>query len=509
MKDLQQRRGGLKKLSAILPPLLMLLVLNLAGALAPGHWDLTPQKRFSLDTASLRILKQLPELTTVSVYASDDMPYRFARRLDRLRELLHQMRKASKNQLIYEFPDPETTGSAGRTAAQKEGLRPVIFRVRARDALQEKKGYLGLVIRCGGQREVIPYLDPSESLEYKLIKSLRGLHQSEATPVCAWLEGYGSVSLASTGGLPDALEGLIKLKSWPLQEIQELPQSIKTMAWAQPQDSIPEFVWSSLNRFLKRGGRLLIAASPAQARSKQAQVTYAHTGLSKWLRHLGLRLSPHVVIDQQCGQLSVRYVEAGGEAEKKVPFPYFPAIRDMARHPVTSGLSEIIMPYAVMVGTYPHLAKGVEGSTIMVSSQQSGRRTLPFRAAWNRDWRQSDFESQNLPVGLAVEGPLLDDAPSNRLVLLGSGELIRQRGSALPPDHIRLFANALEWLSPKTSLSALRGKTADVARLPEVDDATRRTVKWLNFLGPVCLLMLLGGAHHWIERQREKRIHRF
>ena len=484
--------------------LLFFLLLNAVGMMVPGFLDLTPEKRYTLSTVSRQTLDQLDEVTTVSVYASANMPYRFRRRVDMLRGLLQQMQAYSQGNLVFEFPDPGRPNAIDKPAAQAEGLKPVVFRMRKEDQVRQSKGYLGLVVRSGTSRQVVPYLDPNESIEYTLTKALASLQREERRPKIYWLEGYGSVPLGSTGKLPESLGGILKLVSWPIEQLAQLPKEAQTLALVSPRDSLPAQVREQLDHFLGRGGNLLVASSTAEALPSDDHARLRANGLSAWLRRLGLRLSPNLVVDRQCGEVMVRFVEDGGSAQQRLSFPFFPAIRDFAQHPVTHGLREVLMPFAAQVGTYPHLAKEVKGSMLMVSSSQSGRRTLPTPIDLRKRWQPRDFQAPQLPVGLAVEGPLLKNAPdvSNRMVLLGSGGFIEKQGGPLPPDNIALAANALEWLSASRSYSVLREKKAITPTLPKLDDSQRQWLKVFNFIGPLVLLILAWGIQQVIRRRR-------
>lgn len=484
--------------------LLFWAALNWASLHIPWQTDLSGEGRFTLDSLTQARLHKLDQPVTITVLAGPEMPYQFARRKERLQRLLDLFHERSGGKVLYQFRDPEAPDAQGRPLAQAFGLKPVVFRLRKEDALQEQKGYFGMALRQGKRQEVVRYIDPKQSLEFVLVEALARL-RPDALARVAWLTGYGSLKPKEAQEWVQSLPASMSLQAWPWARLGQLPERIGTVLIAQPTDSLPAPAFEALDAFLRRGGHCLIAASPADPRFQARRIEYRRTGLSSWLREKGIRLSPHVIVDRNCGRVAVRFREAGGSVKRRIPFPYYPAFEAFAEHPINRPLKRVLLPYAVQVGVYPSLPEAVDGQMLMVSSEQSGRRTLPTRLAWERQWKAADFESENLPAALALSGPLTESGATNRLVLVGSGTFFRDGERPLPPDNLRLASGALEWLTAEASLTALQNKVARQASLPPLKGDLRQAIKWSLWLGPVLVLAVGLATGAALRRRRLRR----
>nr|MDA3866532.1 ABC transporter [Salinivirgaceae bacterium] len=73
-------------------------------------------------------------------------------------------------------------------------------------------------------------------------------------------------------------------------------------------------------------------------------------------------------------------------------------------------------------------------------------------------------------------------------VVNGKGRNAQQQ----QPDNINFFANAMDWLADDTGLISLRTKGVTARPLDDLENGTKTTLKYMNFLLPLILIVLYG-----------------
>lgn len=166
-----------------------------------GRLDLTRDRQFTLSDAAVRTLRELPDIVTVRVVMSRDLPGQFQQlrlqAVDLLREF--EARSEGKLNLVFEDPgeDPEK-----RKAAVSMGVQEVQLQEQTRDGMQVKRGFFGLALLYGDKKEVFPVIQNLETFEYELIiRLLRLTGTSKVVGVIDGTEG-NQFSFALPGETP-------------------------------------------------------------------------------------------------------------------------------------------------------------------------------------------------------------------------------------------------------------------------------------------------------------------
>src|SRR5438309_6624155 len=121
------------------------VVVNLFGRNIGGRLDLTPGRSFTLSPATRDVLRTLPDLVTVKLFASGALPPEVVFLRRDVDDLLRDYRAAGRGKVKLVIEDP-SADSAARREAQSLGIPPVQFNVVGRAELQVKEGYLGIAV---------------------------------------------------------------------------------------------------------------------------------------------------------------------------------------------------------------------------------------------------------------------------------------------------------------------------------------------------------------------------
>jgi gliding-associated putative ABC transporter substrate-binding component GldG len=484
----------------------IILVLNLISQDFFLRLDFTENKQYTLSKATKDILKDLTEPVTVKAYFSENLPPEYSQSRKDFKEALIEYHNRSKGMLVYEFINPGEKEEIEQEAVQA-GIQPLMINIREKDQMKQQKAYMGAVISMGDRKEVLPYVQPGSALEYQLSKAIKKLSVQDK-PTLGILQGDGEPQLQEIGQVYNELNVLYNVEPLTLSDTSNIPDRIKTIAIIRPKDSIPAKHFDQLDNFMSHGGRVLIAISRVNADLQHAQGTVLKTNFENWLKGKGIIVDDNVVIDANCSAVQVVQQQNGFKMVSSVQFPYIPAIKNFAKHPISEGLENVIFPFASTIEYNGNPSN--KFTPIVYSSDKSGTELLPVYFNVQRQWTDNDFPKKNLTLAATLEGKLVGNTFS-KMVIIADGDFIingkQDQSQQLNPDNISLMANSIDWLSDDTGLIGLRTKTITSRPLKDLADGTKTTLKYLNFLLPILLVIGYGIFRTQVKRNiRIKRM---
>ena len=476
------------------------VLLNLLAAQVGFRLDFTADQRYTLSQATRVMLADLDEPVTVRAYFSEDLPPDVARARREFRDLLVEYASRSDGRIAYAFVDPNESEEA-ETEALQAGISPVMINVRERDQMTQRRAFLGAVVERGDAREVIPFLQPGAPMEYTLSTAVKKLTTVDR-PTIGFLQGHGEPPLEAYQQAGPELNVSYTLEPVTLEPDSTVPYHIQTLAVVAPTDSIPPAELAQLDAFLDRGGNLLLALNRVTGDLRTASGSAVSTGLEGWLADKGVHVNAAFVIDAVSGSIAVRQQRGPFQFDTNVPFPYLPVISTFADHPITGGLEAVLFPFLSPLTFTGDSA--VAYTPIAFTSARSGTEAPPLYFDIEREWSEADFPVENLPVAAVVEGPP-GGAASARMVVIGDGDFgvngVGQQAQPRNPDNISLLVNSIDWLSDDTGLIELRTRGVTSRPLDPLSPGAQASLKYLNFLLPILLVVLYGL---WRAQQRRR-----
>jgi len=203
--------------------------------------DLTRDKQFTLSRASLNTIRSLPDLVTIKVVMSKDLPTQFIQIRTHVTDLLSEFEAQSNGKISLVFEDPGENETK-RQQAISLGVQEVQLQEQSSEGVQIKKGFFGLAMTYGDKKEVIPVLNNLESFEYDLIVKLKKLTGTVKT--IGILEGGQGAKLSLTlpGPQPKTTTGFDE--NFPT--LRKKPRSCtSSTGWIPSRDRFPiTWTWS-------------------------------------------------------------------------------------------------------------------------------------------------------------------------------------------------------------------------------------------------------------------------
>jgi gliding-associated putative ABC transporter substrate-binding component GldG len=462
--------------------------------------DFTADKQYTLGKVTKDILKKMKEPVTITVYFSKDVPPQIMQARRDFKDILVEYSNRSNHKVAYEFIDPAGNEEIEQKAIQA-GVQPRVVNMREKDQMKQQKVFIGAVIQMGERKEVIPVILPGAAMEYDLTMAIKKLSVIDK-PSIGFLQGHREPSLS---GIPQAYTGmsvLYNVEPVYLNDTSYFLNKYKTLAIIAPKDSFPASHLSQIEKYLSEGGNLLIALDRVDINPQNNATFVVNTGIENWLKTKGISVDENFVVDQQCGQVTV---QVGQGAYQIIPFHYILSITNFADHTITKGLENIVIPFASTI-TFT----GDKTRTfipLVYTSEKAGTEPAPVVFDINKEWTDSDFPLQKLPLAAAI---VPKAGKEGKIVIVSDGGFVvngeGQQQQQLQPDNVNLFVNSVDWLSDDTGLIDLRTKGITARMLDDLSDGKRSFLKYLNFLLPI--LLIIGYGIFRVNRNRKIRLKR-
>lgn len=476
--------------------ILLVLVLNLLGGHIRGRLDLTRDRLFTLAPGSREILGKLDDLVQVKLFASDELPPEIQLQLRDVRDLLSDLRKASNGKLVVQELNPDKDESAAAEASSL-GVSPVEFNVLRDDEFQVKRGYYGLAVLYADEQEIIPVIQRTDDLEFRLTSSIHGMTTTER-PGVAFLQGFGMKSDYELPGLRANLADRYSVRTIRMAPDSTPPismDSTRVVVLAGPTQALDSVALGRLRDFVEGGGAALLLLEPILLDPQSPQPMPVFSGLEPLLEGWGLRFNPSLVADLA----SSEQVSLGQRGFFNViaPYPLWPIVVPAGDHITTRSLSSLTLSWAGAL----EITDSATVTPLWQTSEAGVLRspTLPIYPDQNWDTPREELGERTVAAavdpGAAEEGEKGGEGANSsagRLIVVGDASFLDPQFGGSSPQNVLFTTNAVDWLAQDEILIRIRSKNRTPPELVFTKDWSRNAMKWGNLAGVPILFVLLG-----------------
>lgn len=356
----------------------------------PFRFDLTQQKLFTLSSGSKQTLSKLPDILTISLYASRNLPAQMQLTLKETEDVLEDYKKFGKNIIVKKYyPDSDREAA---NQAQSAGIQEVTFNKIGSGKFEVQSGFLGVSLRYGEKTEVIPFIQNTSDLEYQLTKRIRKLTGDKERNIGIFTVGRGSYQLLS-----DLLGTEYKVKQIDMSTLLNETKNKTFDVLIISDDATSESTASSvLKNYLKDSGKMILLADGVAINT---QYLAGENSKNSWVNLLddwGVKIKNDLVYDQQLNEILT--FGGKGNAQYAAPYPFWiRAIPEDKSFTPADGIKSLTMGWPSSLEL--NQKDGITAKKIIVSGRTAGKLESNFNI--------SPLNSDSLP------------APLNDKILLG------------------------------------------------------------------------------------------
>jgi len=539
--------------------LMLLLILNQLAGKFPVRWDLTEEKRFTIQEATKDLLRNLDSEVYIDVYLEGELPAGFTRLKKSIRETLDEFKVYAGDNLQYSFVDPsQATSPSSRNqfyaSLAEKGIQPSNV-IDTRDGQRiEKLVFPGAVVAQGTREAGVLLLKGSkgvgpeqqlnqsiEGLEYEFAAAIRGLTSRDRYRV-GLVRGHGELSGRDITDLTSSLSAQYEIGNVNLSIYQDLIgyDALITLKPTQPFSEVEKY---NLDQFIMQGGKAMffLDALHLDMDSIKGEGTYAfpyQTNLDDMLFRYGVRINKDLVVDRFGQRYPVVVGSMGNQPNLQwMPWPFYPLINHTGDHPIVKNLDALSSRLVSSIDTVK--SDGIRKTPLLYSSQYSLSADYPVKVSLNdlrKDFNPETFNQGPIPLGYLLEGKFTSmfknrmapegitrgdrmDEGNSKIIVVADGDMMASQinpktDRPLPmgfdlASQQEAFANrdflinSMAYLLNDEGIINARNKEVKIRPLDTVRIAAQR-FQWqvFNLLTPLLLLLVYGVIRHFLRRRK-------
>ena len=294
------------------------IVANVLGAKAYKRWDTTKTERYTLSAGSGRLIRGLSSTVQIDAYVKTGLPQLDAFVRD-LTDLLKEYERAGGGKFKFSIIEPNTDEL--RAQAKEAGLTETPFgesNQTGEDQASITQGYMGLVLKYGSEKAVIPQIMQSEGLEFWITNKIREIRDKadnikHRVGVITGKDEFklsdaNLVAKQGKGGQGPSMQGIIE-QAFPFYKLEEvdlkggdsaIDKDLVGLIVTEPQKDYTEKELRRIDEFLMLGGKALVVYASAvtmKANDATMNATLNLHGLDKLLPGYGITMNKDAVFD--------------------------------------------------------------------------------------------------------------------------------------------------------------------------------------------------------------------
>jgi gliding-associated putative ABC transporter substrate-binding component GldG len=508
----------------------LVFVINLFAQQIFFRWDLTENQRYSISDVTKDILADIDEPITVKVYYSENFPRQLISVKQYVLDMLNEYRAYAGSSLEYEFIPVAGGDQELEQEAMSYGVQPVQANITESDEIKVQRIYLGIVFLYGDQKEVIPFAQQIEQLEYDMTGAIKKLSQG-SLPKVGWLTGHGEQGL-SDEGVGRALAEI--RKNYELVEVDlnaepEIDNEINTLILAGATAPFGDAELYKLDQYLLRGGHMgvFLNTKTIDMQNQYMPVQENPSNIFKFMEHHGLKFDRQLLIDKSCYQVQAMQNLGFLQIPVAVDYPFAPRINTLnENNPIVNRLNELGFFFVNALSQVGDTSK-VHFEPLMRTSEKTGyampdQRTRSINISAAQEYPDYMYREEPKVISAVLEGEFSSYFGGSRpdsitypqdhlaasilptaLVSVGNATFTNQQ--FMVPSSLTFLLNAVDWLHDRNGLISIRSKNIQPSQLEEMSSGTRQMLKWTNILlAP--FLIVLAGILRWMLRRKAKAL---
>lgn len=422
-----------------------LIVINFLASEIHFRLDLTQEKRYTLAAPTKKVLKNLKDPVSITVFLDGDMPAGFKKLGNSAKELLQEFKEYGTQNIKVTFARPGEDSTTGYTmdSLMRMGLRPTNVRVKAKEGEGEEQRYLfpGAVLTYGDRVLPVDFMqgvsleggDPVKAmnslnnvealLEYKLISGIEKI-TTDTVPLVGYLLGNGE---PQTYNIYDFIERTLKpnyrFTFLPIDSVNIIPQVFDAIVIVKPVVPFNDKQKLKIDQYIMNGGKViwmidrLYAEMDSLMRKQSDFIAFdRNLNLEDQLFKYGVRINPDLVQDLQCDKVPLVVGNYGDKPQMQLTdWPYFPLLNSYSDHPIAKNLGQVLSLFPNSIDTIK--TAGISKTILLASSANSRTLVTPAMVSLNSVKTEDDiktFNKSHIPVAVLLEGKF-SSLYSNRL----------------------------------------------------------------------------------------------
>lgn len=475
------------------------LVFAWFGNSIQGRVDLTEDKIYSLAPSTKNIFDNLDDYVTITLFESKDHPINTALTARDVNDFLSDLNARSKFVRIkHRYPDANE-----KDAEESEilGIPPVQFNIRRQGEFQVKTGYLGMTIAYANNKEVIPFIESLDGLEYKIASlTFKMLNDTKKTITFINLPSvknnqYGMSSFIS---LLSQQYNINIVSPDELQGIQNLPDVFIMPGGSYENINIDSI--QTIQNYITQGASFLILIDTVNIDTNRMIAYQNEFSGSKYWENYGIIVKNNILFDMNSYETLPFSTQSG---EVLLPYPYW--LRTPPLDSKSTGkVNSILFPWTSSIELIKPLINNIIVEPLITTSP-----TASIQYDYQDLSPGANFEASRDNTGVQVIGVKIqnNDKSSNipiRAILIADSDWLSDFIASSNQSNFALGMNMVDWLAQEDKLADIRSKVIRERKLEWSSKGKffshQTLTKNLNYvLTPIIFIII--GFYRYLKRK--------
>ena len=475
------------------------LVFAWFGNSIQGRVDLTEDKIYSLAPSTKNIFDNLDDYVTITLFESKDHPINTALTARDVNDFLSDLNARSKFVRIkHRYPDANE-----KDAEESEilGIPPVQFNIRRQGEFQIKTGYLGMTIAYANNKEVIPFIESLDGLEYKIASlTFKMLNDTKKTITFINLPSvknnqYGMSSFIS---LLSQQYNINIVSPDELQGIQNLPDVFIMPGGSYENINIDSI--QTIQNYITQGASFLILIDTVNIDTNRMIAYQNEFSGSKYWENYGIIVKNNILFDMNSYETLPFSTQSG---EVLLPYPYW--LRTPPLDSKSTGkVNSILFPWTSSIELIKPLINNIIVEPLITTSP-----TASIQYDYQDLSPGANFEASRDNTGVQVIGVKIqnNDKSSNipiRAILIADSDWLSDFIASSNQSNFALGMNMVDWLAQEDTLADIRSKVIRERKLEWSSKGKffshQTLTKNLNYvLTPIIFIII--GFYRYLKRK--------
>lgn len=552
--------NSLKKLLLVI---VVLVAINVLNQYFFKRFDLTHDKRYTLSTTTLNIIKNVESPLYIDIFLDGNFPPEFRRLQDETRQLLEEFSAYNPN-IIFQFINPiekeEETYAVMKQFAER-GLQPLNITVNDKGKQSQEVVFPWAVANYGEKGTKVALLKNlmGASTEEKVISSVQHLEFAFAEALSkittqkekkiAIIKGNGELEDYYLADFLQSVResyfiGPFTLDSVAKQQPTETLEALKKYDLAiiaKPTEAFSEEEKQVLDQFVMNGGKTLWLIDNAPVNFQDlnnenglAVALFNDLNLNDLFFSYGLRIGQQIIKDEYGTPIKLASGELGSETQyqqyiwKFSPFIY----SENNNHPIVKNIDGIKFEFTSPI----ELLKSKSSKTVLLTSSPYSKPIglpLPISLEMvNEETSPQEYDGKGLlPVAVLLEGEFnsvyknrvlpfkdtnyISETTNNKMIVVSDGDIIKNQLEKGVPLELgfdkwtnqlygnkEFLMNCVNYLLDDNGLINIRSK--DVT-LPLLDkEKVYQNYSWAQMVTiglPIGILIVFGIVFNYTRKR--------
>lgn len=511
------------------------------------RFDLTSDKRYTLSTSSIEIIKSINTPVNFEIFLSGDLPPGMRYLKSEINRIMMDVKDYNNKNIKYQFIDLDNFNDIEKNLyidrLVSNNINPTDLVYNTEKGRIIKRIFPGILITSNDKEESILLLTGDknfsaseiinqsiENLEFEIVSSLFFLSQSASKNI-GFITGHDELDNLEINSIKSSLEKKYYFETINIENSFDRIDDFNLLIVAKPKSSFSMKDKFFLDQFLMSGGRILFLVDALGVNLNDSSIyenlayEYDHK-LDDLLYKYGIRINKNYIKDFNSALFPVVIGNFGNNPNIiPLPFPFFPEISNFGNHSIVKNLGSIITKFVSSIDTVNN-DDSIKKIPLLYTSDFSFVDNFPVVIRLNdlaKSLNQLDFNDKSKVIGILLEGKFssyfnnrlfnykiknknfLSNSLETKIVVISDGDIIRNdivnnRPIELGNDlyqkkkyaNIELIQNIIFYLLEDDNLIDAKMKDLNYYQLDKNKvNIYKLSFQYLNLLLPIIFCLII------------------